>query len=316
MPGHDYKFKDFEDLIKKIDDVTKPVVKHRKSDNKLGAAELKDKLGDKTSMATLIIHLTNACLDAKSLMSKMHGHNFELRGKVADLSSAAMKQTFSDVRENQTSIMTELNEVKNQVDGVGKKVGEPRSFSEVLGKDLDSASFVLPMKQAIKEIEKEDKRAKNVVIHGLDIDPTIPQEEQDEQIKRCAENCVRSIMPVSKDDDEDFEITDIKILGKLGASGKAPPVLMTFESSEDSDYLIRNSSRLSRASNFRRVFITPDLSKDAREERRKTIKELKRKISDFPDKKWVIKGGTVTSVGKFEPRRGYEDEAHNRSSDY
>ena len=230
------------------------------------------------------------CLDAKSLMSKMHGHNFELRGKVADLSSAAMKQTFSDVRENQTSIMTELNEVKNQVDGVREKVVEPRSFSEVLGKDLDSASFVLPMKQAIKEMERDEERAKNVVFHGLDIDPTIPQEEQDEQIKRCAENCVRMIMPV-RDDDEDFEITNIKILGKLGASVKAPPVLMTFESSKDSDYLIRNSSRLSKVSNFRRVFITPDLSKDAREERRKTIKGLKRKISDFPGKNWAIKGG-------------------------
>ena len=122
-------------------------------------------------------------------------------------------------------------------------------------------------------------------------------------------------MPISKDNDDDFEITDIQILGKLGTSCKAPPVLMTFESSEDSDYLIRNSSRLSRVSNFRRVFITPDLSKDAREERRKTIKELKRKISEFPEKKWVIKGGTVTSVGNFEPRRSYEDKTHDRSFD-
>ena len=53
--------------------------------------------------------------------------------------------------------MTELVEVKNQVDGVREKVVEPRSFSEVLGKDLDSASLVLPMKQAMKEIEKDDE---------------------------------------------------------------------------------------------------------------------------------------------------------------
>ena len=51
-----------------------------------------------------------------------------------------------------------------------------------------------------------------MVFHGLDIDPTIPQEKQDEQIKKCAENCVRRIMPISKDNDDDFEITDIKIL--------------------------------------------------------------------------------------------------------
>lgn len=78
MPGYDYKFNDFEDAIKKIEDVTRSVLKHRKSGSKIGPAELKDKLGDKLSMANLIIDLTSACFDAKSLLSKTNSHNFEL----------------------------------------------------------------------------------------------------------------------------------------------------------------------------------------------------------------------------------------------
>jgi hypothetical protein len=46
MPGYDYKFNDFEDTIKEIEDVTRSVVKHRKSGREVGPAELKDKLGD------------------------------------------------------------------------------------------------------------------------------------------------------------------------------------------------------------------------------------------------------------------------------
>ena len=77
MPEHDYKFMEYEDVIREIEDVTKTVLKCKKGDNKMGAQELKEKLGDKLNMASLIINLTNVCLSAKCLMSKMHGHNFE-----------------------------------------------------------------------------------------------------------------------------------------------------------------------------------------------------------------------------------------------
>ena len=76
----------------------------------------------------------------KSLLSKMHGHNFELRGKVADLLNAAMKQMIGDARENQTSITTELNEVKNRLVEVREKVVDPRSLW-VLAIEIPSSPF-------------------------------------------------------------------------------------------------------------------------------------------------------------------------------
>jgi hypothetical protein len=43
----------------------------------------------------------------------------------------------------------------------------------------------------------------------------------------------------------------------------------------------------------------------------------KKNITDFPEKKWVIKGGyTVTSSGKFAPRRNSEDKMFDRTFDF
>ncbi|MCP4456576.1 MAG: hypothetical protein GY816_00895 [Cytophagales bacterium] len=76
MSEFDYKFKEYEEIVKKIEDATRIVLKYRKGDQKHGAQNLKEKLGDKLNMATVILSVTNVCLEAKDLLSKMHGHNF------------------------------------------------------------------------------------------------------------------------------------------------------------------------------------------------------------------------------------------------
>ena len=103
-----YRFNEYEEVMKRLDNALKPVMKYRKSDGKLSSAELKDKLGDKMNMATVIVMLTNACLNAESLMKKMQGHNFELRGKVADLSTAAVKKLTDEMQQNKTEIMKKI----------------------------------------------------------------------------------------------------------------------------------------------------------------------------------------------------------------
>ena len=167
MSEYGYKFQEYEETIKLVDDVTKPILKHKKQ-KKCTAEDLKDKLGDKLTMSSLIIDLTNACLVAKELLQKMQAHNFDLRGKVADLASSEMKKMREQVDGNQKDIMSRIDEVREKVreevrgnqncimsriDEVREKVVDRRSFSEVLGKDLSTTSFVLPMKQAMKEIE-------------------------------------------------------------------------------------------------------------------------------------------------------------------
>jgi hypothetical protein len=71
--GH--KFQEYEETVKIGDDVTKPILKHKKQ-KRYTAEDLKDKLGDKLTMLSLIVDLTNACFVAKDLIQKVQAHNY------------------------------------------------------------------------------------------------------------------------------------------------------------------------------------------------------------------------------------------------
>ena len=58
------QFQEYENIMKKIEDATQSMMKLKKENKRLGPQELKDKLGDKLSMATVIVNLTNACISA------------------------------------------------------------------------------------------------------------------------------------------------------------------------------------------------------------------------------------------------------------
>ena len=300
MSEYGYKFQEYEEIIKVVDDVTKPILKHKKQ-KRCTAEDLKDKLGDKLTMSSLIIDLTNACLAAKNLLQKMQAHNFDLRGKVAELASSEIKKMREQVDGNQKDIMSRIDEVREKV---AAPCEEPRTFSEVLGKDATSSSFVLPMKQAMRELKKEDERAKNVVFHGLDLEPGKPKDKQIEQLEQVAAWAVTEILDPKEA--REFDVVGLKVLGRVGDSGKAPPVLVTMKSSSEAQHLIKQAYRLNKIKHLRRIFLTADLSKDARVERGKAIEELKKKIRDFPEQRWVIRQGTVTSVGRFTERSSIE----------
>ena len=143
MSEYGYKFQEYEEIIKVVDDVTKPILKHKKQ-KRCTAEDLKDKLGDKLTMSSLIIDLTNSFLVAKNLLQKMQAHNFDLRGKVAELASSEMKKMREQVDGNQKDIMSRIDEVREKVAAPGE---EPRTFSEVLGKDLEISSLIIRITQ-------------------------------------------------------------------------------------------------------------------------------------------------------------------------
>ena len=295
MTGNEYKFKEYEDTMKKIEDVMKPVLKLRKVKNNVGPQDLKDKLGDKLTMATMIINFTNTCLEAKKLLGKMHGLNFELRGKIVELSSTATntKSMMEEICQNQGEIIGQMEEIRKKTSTAD--TGE-MTLAEIVGRN-SGTDFVEPMKQAIKEVEKEDERAKNVILHGLDIVPDVNVESQKKQLKANARDCLTEAARI-----EDKDIVDFKILGRIVKSDRAPPVLVTLKSSQKAGLVIKNASELSKVHHLRRVYISPDLSQEDRQKRKKLIGDLKEKINQFPEEHWVIRGDTITSKGKFTPR--------------
>ena len=139
---------------------------------------------------------------------------------------------------------------------------------------------MLPMKQAIKQIEEEDDRKKNVVITGLDLNPAVTDtKQQEEQLKKFAKE---SINEASKG--ETGDVKEIVIMGKIsGNSGKAPPVLVTLKDSKDARLALEGANRLRKVHGLRNVYIAPDVDKEERKRRKELAGELKRKITEFPE---------------------------------
>ena len=315
MPEHDYKFMEYEDVIRNIEDVTKSVLKCKKGDNKMGAQELKEKLGDKLNMASLIINLTNACLSAKCLMSKMHGHNFELRGKVADLSSSAMQKTTDEMRGNQNEIIAVIEEVKKEV---ATNAGN-MTFADILDNNKSESFMVSPIKKAMRQLKKDDMRARNVVVHGLDINPStkLSLKDRHSDLKMQAYNVLNTFQENKFSDEMTTDelvvawdqsdkkrtraMEDMVILGKVDESGKAPPVLVKLSSEEEVSHIMKCAKQLAKIRELRKVFISVDLGEEQRENRRALILKLKEKIRDFPSEHWIIRDGVVTSKGKYTP---------------
>ena len=149
----------------------------------------------------------------------------------------------------------------------------------------------------MKEIEEEDDRKKNVVIHGLDLNPTISdQDEQEKKLKKIADECILEVLR------SEANVEHLTILGKVGKSDRAPPILVKMKFSEDARLVLKNASRLSKVKDLRRVYITPDLTRVEREEQKKLRDDLKAKIMEFPDRHWVIRQGSVSSKGNHTPR--------------
>ena len=231
-----------------------------------------------------------------------------------DSGGTANKDIKKSIEENFHRFESKLKETIRETikDQSGK---EPQTRGEKTLADIvgdNEKAFVLPMRHAIKQIEEEDKRVNNVIFHGIDLDPTVPHEQQEHKVKVCAEDCIGEILGGSEENSDIFKNFDIEkqatILGKVGKSGRAPPVLVTMKHPKDAALVLKYASRLNKIVGLRRVYVTPDLCKEERDKRRKLKDNLKKKIVEFPDQHWVIRRGAVFSSGKHTPRQILDDD--------
>ena len=149
--------------------------------------------------------------------------------------------------------------------------GDSKTFADVVGGMKEG--LIVPMKQAMKEIEMEDEKTKNIVIHGsLEITSSQPKERLRDTILEAASDVI-----IQTGNSEENVETYI-VLGKIDESGRAPPVLVRMKSRSYARNTLKRASCLRKVRGFSRVYITPDLGKDERLKRRGLQDTLKEKI--------------------------------------
>lgn len=166
-----YEFEEYEDQMEKLKKVTTEVMRFKKGGEPLTSEHIEKKLGTKSEMAGLIARLTNVCFDSMNTLGKLHKHNFDLRGKVIDLSSTAIDGIRSDLRDSQDELKKEIAELKKQV--IQSSEEEKKTYAGVLG---DTESLVRPMRIAMEQVKAKDSSMRNVIVHGLDIDARISED--------------------------------------------------------------------------------------------------------------------------------------------
>ncbi len=313
MSQYDYKFSEFDDLTKRIDSVTDEVYRHKKGDATVPADQLKEKLGNKLDMTNLIIRLTKVCTESRKLLSQLHSHNFELRGKLADVSSEALSKITKDAHAQHAKLREEIDLLPGKI---GRLQTEQKSnlakvqeqtYASIAG---DSKSLVTPIKRAMKELKEDDKRSRNVIVHGLDIDPSKTQSSKEKRanLKMLARSV---LMETTSAEPEDLPgVENMVILGKVADSGKAPPVLVKLNNDKEVSHILKGAKNLAKYQALRKVFISVDLGVEQREERRALMLKLKEKIRDFPEEHWVVRDGMVTSKGKYTPSQHVVDKGN------
>ena len=89
-------------------------------------------------------------------MEKLHSHNFDRRGKVAECSTTALKNISEEFRDKQNKIISDIGTIKSKIEDQP----DSRTFAEVVGQG-DTVSLVQPIKKAMKQIKEDDARSMN-----------------------------------------------------------------------------------------------------------------------------------------------------------
>ena len=196
-----------------------------------------------------------------------------------------------------------LRSKTDQVEAVQKTVEtEMRSFSDVVKHGCEGkAASTQVIKAAVKSAVLEDGQKRSVMVFGLGEGP-------DESVRRKVED----MLSVSCGTDKP-SVSDCYRVGEV-KEGAERPIKVLLNSSETAARVLRNARVLRGSTRFKKVYVSPDRSREEREQRRTLVAQIKEKISSEPGQYHYIKNGTVCSREKQQPPSSHSSTAASSSS--
>ena len=237
------------------------------------------------------------------MMIAMRDYHDHLENKLSHLESLmhskieelAMK---IDVKETETNVKVEETmdkvhkQVEEQVDKLVETVGKKPPLDSHLVYDYVEDAILVKLQEDREEAEEIQKRANNVIIHGLkepDADCPDVNKEDENQI-------INVLHPIKCDD---VSVNTSVRLGKKkeqqdGQPGGPRPVKLTLASIEQKEKMIRQAKNLMSTKSLEMVFIQPDLTPKQRKKRQELVKELKQRKAAGEKDLIIVSNKTVT----------------------
>ena len=164
---------------------------------------------------------------------------------------------------------------------------ELRSYSTVLSQNCAAAVALKRLQTALKKAnapvvsDSEDDRSKNLMIFGL-------PESEDEEDAATKEEALKVFTHL--------EVTPtVTSSTRVGSktSGRPRPVKVSLEKKEDILALLKKARLLRQAASYRTVYLSPDLTKEEREDSTRLYKTVKQLRLDNPGRKYWVRGGSI-----------------------
>lgn len=179
--------------------------------------------------------------------------------------------------------------IKLQDEVIGKKNEEINSVKKTVSDELKSYSSALQntctaalapknIVSAVKTVNAEDDRSKNVVLFGV-------KEDEGENVKSKVTEILGKL-------EEKPQILDSKRIGQR-AAGTTRPIKFSVKSCATVFQILRKAKRLKDIDGCKTIFIAPDRTLDERISRKKLVSELKEKRKSDPNSRYLIRKGEI-----------------------
>ena len=217
----------------------------------------------------------------------------------------AKQKTEVPVKKNPPEPSGELVELQREVIRLQKEViqlkeelhsAEKSTFSTTMRKELKSYSAVLSqncaaavaprklqtaLKKATTPVESETDRSKNIMVFGL--------AEAENEEETATKDAVMKVFA-------HLEVTpSVTCSARVGTktSVRPRPIKVSVEKREDLLLLLKKARLLRKDTSFRTVYLSPDLTKEEREESTRLYKTVKQLRLDNPGRKYWVRGGSI-----------------------
>ena len=180
----------------------------------------------------------------------------------------------------------EIERLKSLADKVEDSV---KLYSDAVVSATQQATFPSDLKQSVREAVqdavKEEDQSRSMMIFGLS-----EENQQDLELR---------ITEVFQELDEKPRIVEAERLGRPSEE-KVRPVKVTLSASSAVRGLVGKGYRLAKSSRFRKVYLSPDRTKDERNRRKGLVEDLKQKKKSEPGLYHRIMDGSVVSSKRTE----------------
>jgi hypothetical protein len=216
---------------------------------------------------------------ASNTVDKLKSGKIEDQQTIIRLQGVTIKKQSDELQSVHSTVQTEL-----------------RSYGEAVKKTCKQVITPKNLKAVVREAVERDDRGSNLMIYGL-------KEEEGEELKKKVSAVLGQL----------DEKPHMSACSRVGKEGSDKPVKITLRSSAAVRQILAKSGRLSKVDGLKKIYLSPDRSREEREIYRKLTQDMKQQMKDKPERYYFIRNRKVCYTDRRERSPSSEDSSKENS---